>query len=389
MGKTLTRISRNLYIQASGNSRTWVFRYSFQGRTRDLGLGPLRQVTVAKAEALAYELRDKIAQGVDPQLQRGGRQPKTPSFKDVAGDYIERAILGLKHPKSRQQWGNSLAAYVYPHIGRMPVSLIRPADVARCLTPIWISHRETSRKVRSRIERVMNAAKAAGNFVGENPARLDVLRNLLPQRPRKAVAHYAAMAWRDIPAFMAELKGKEPLSARALEWTILTAVRTSDTLHASWAEIDETARLWTNPWEKTKSGRPHRIPLTRQTHELLGRLSRDGSGLLFPNKDGKALSNMTMQKLFKSMRPGLTVHGFRSAAKDWCAENGILHEVSEAMIGHAVAKNQTVAAYLRTDFLDQRREMMQRWADFILPRPKAAVRPQERVIRRSGWMSRG
>jgi hypothetical protein len=184
MGKTLTRVSRNLYIQTLGKSRTWIFRYSFEGRARDLGLGSLSRVTVAKAEALAYELRDKIARGVDPQLERGGRQPKTPSFRDVAADYIKRTIPGLKHPKSREQWGNSLSAYVYPHIGRMPVSLIRPADVARCIAPIWISHRETSRKVRSRIERVMNAAKAAGYFIGENPARLDVLQNLLPQRPR-------------------------------------------------------------------------------------------------------------------------------------------------------------------------------------------------------------
>jgi integrase len=213
---------------------------------------------VAKAEAMADELRDKKVRGLDPQLERGGRQPKTPSFKEVAADYIERTIPGLKHPKSREQWGNSLAAYAYPHIGRMPISLIRPADVARCLAPIWISHRETSRKLRSRIERVMNSAKAAGYFIGENPAQLDVLRNLLPQRPRKAVKNHPAMPWRDVQAFMVELKGKELLSARALEWTILTAVRTSDTLHASWQEIDEVARLWTIPPERTKNG--DRVP---------------------------------------------------------------------------------------------------------------------------------
>ncbi|WP_088346993.1 MULTISPECIES: integrase arm-type DNA-binding domain-containing protein [Rhodomicrobium] len=185
MGKTLTRISRNLYIQTYEASRTWIFRYSFQGRTRDLGLGPLVRVTVAKAETLSDELRDKIARGIDPQLERGGRQPKAPSFREAAADYIKRTIPGLKHPKSREQWGNSLAAYAYPHIGRMPISLVRPADVAPCMAPIWISHRETSRKARSRIEQVMNAAKAAGYFKGENPARLDVLQDQLPQRPRR------------------------------------------------------------------------------------------------------------------------------------------------------------------------------------------------------------
>lgn len=388
MGKKLSRVGRNLYIQTLGRSRTWIFRYSFNGRTRDLGLGPLARVTVAKAEALADELRDKIARGIDPQLEKGGRQPKTPSFKEIAAGYIKRAIEGLKHPKSREQWGNSFAAYVYPHIGRMPVSLIRPQDVARCIAPIWVSHRETSRKVRSRIERVMNAAKAAGYFTGENPARLDVLKNLLPHRPRKAVEHHSAMTWRDVPAFMAELRSKEPLSARALQWTILTGVRTSDTLGARWTEIDEATCLWTIPEERTKQGKPHRAPLPRQATELLSRLQRDESGLLFPGKDGKPLSNMTMQKLLKTMRPGLTVHGFRSTIKDWSAESGIPHEVSEAILGHAVAKTQTVAAYLRTDYLEQRQKVMRRWADFILPPPKVN-RPQGPVIRRSRWMAGG
>jgi integrase len=211
----------------------------------------------------------------------------------------------------------------------MPISLIRPADVARCLTPIWISHRETSRKLRSRIARIMNSAKAAGYFIGENPAQLDVLRHLLPQRPRKAVKHHPAMPWCDVPAFMGELKGKELLSARAMEWTILTAVRTSDTLNASWQEIDEVARLWTLPPERTKTGRPHRVPLSRQALELLSLLRPEVGSFLFPNKDGMPMSNMTMQKLLKSIRPGLTVHGFRSTAKDWCSDHQIMGEVSE------------------------------------------------------------
>jgi integrase len=232
----------------------------------------------------------------------------------------------------------------------------------------------------------MNAAKAAGYFIGENPARLDVLKNLLPHRPRKAVEHHSAMPWRDVPALMAELKGKEPLSARALEWTILTAVRTSDTLSAQWTEIDERACLWTIPDVRTKQGRPHRVPLCRQTLELLSRLRRDEGGLLFPGQEGKPLSNMTMQKLLKTLRPGFSVHGFRSTIKDWCAENGIVHEVSEAILGHAVAKTQTVAAYLRTDYLDERRKVMSRWANFILPPPPKPARPRPRV-RRSMWMN--
>ena len=289
MGKKLSRISRNLYVQTAGQSRSWIFRYSLGGRTRDLGLGPLSRVTVAKAETLADEMRDKLSRGIDPQLERGKRQPKTPSFKEVAADYLKRVLPGLKHHKSKQQWGNSLTAYVYPLIGGMPVSLMRPADVARCLTPIWISHRETSRKVRSRIERIMNAAKATGYFIGENPARLDVLQNLLPQRPRRAVAHHSAMAWQELPAFFAELSANETVSAKALMWTILCAVRTSDTLEAQWSEMDERAALWIIPPERTKTGKPHRVPLTRQAWDIIKDLPRDRT-FLFPNKAGKPMS---------------------------------------------------------------------------------------------------
>ena len=384
MGKKLSRISRNLYIQTAGKSRSWIFRYSFGGRIRDLGLGPCSPVTVAKAEALADEMRDKLLRGIDPQLERGARQPKVPSFKDVAANYLKRILPGLKHPKSQVHWTNSLAAYAYPHIGRMPVNLIRPADVARCLTPIWLSHRETSRKLRSRIERIINAAKAAGYFSGENPARLDVLQNLLPQRPRRAVAHHSAMPWPELPAFFAELSRHDIVSALALRWTILTAVRTSDTIAAQWAEIDEAVALWTIPAERTKTGKPHRVPLTRQAWELLGSRPRD-TVFLFPNKAGRPLSNMAMLKLLRGMRPGLTVHGFRSTIKDWAAENGVPHEVSEAVLGHAVAKTSTVAAYLRTDHLQARRDLMRRWANYVAPRPKID-RPIGRAVHRSRWM---
>jgi integrase len=263
----------------------------------------------------------------------------------------------------------------------MPVSLIAPADVARCLAPIWISHRETSRKLRSYIERIMNAAQANAQFIGENPAKLAVLESLLPQRPRRVVAHHSAMHWRELPAFMAELAAKESISARALEWTILTCVRTSDTLEAHRSEID--GALWTIPPERTKTGKPHRVPLSRQA---LAKLPEDG--LLFPGAEGRPMSNMTMQKLLKTMRPGLTVHGFRSTARDWAAEHGIGHDVAEAMLGHAVAKTSTVAAYLRTDHLQARRDLMKRWADYIAPLPKAA-HPFRPTIRRSRWVEGG
>jgi integrase len=368
MGKPkLLRVNTNLYIRTAGNAKSWIFRYSLHGRSHDIGLGSLSHVTVAKAEALAHEMREKLRQGIEPRPERG-RHTKTPSLKEVAAEYLKRTLPGLK-PKSRQRWIGSLEAYAFPKIGNLPVSRVCPADVARCLAPIWISHRETSRKLRSYIERIMNAAKANGQFIGENPAKLDVLESLLPQRPRRVVAHHSAMSWRELPAFMVDLACKDTLSARALEWTILTAVRTSDTLEAQWSEID--GALWTIPPERTKTGKPHRVPLSRQAIAIL---PNPKDGLLFPGIEGRPMSNMTMQKVLKTMRPGLTVHGFRSTARDWAAERGVSHEVAEAMLGHAIAKTATVAAYLRTDHLQARCALMQQWSDFLLPRKKSVRR---------------
>ncbi len=193
------------------------------------------------------------------------------------------------------------------------------------------------------------------------------------------------MPWRELPTFFSELALNETMSAKALRWTILCAVRTSDTLAVEWSEIDEKAALWTIPPERTKTGKPHRVPLTVQAWEIIKNLPRD-TPFLFPNRHGNPMSNMAMLELLRGMRPGLTVHGFRSTVKDWCAEHGIPHEVSEAMLGHAVAKTQTVAAYLRTDHLQARRDLMRRWADYVAPRPRI-TRQQGRAVRRSRWMA--
>jgi integrase len=340
-------------------------RYQFRGRAYDLGLGPCDVVSTADAKSLVLEYRAMLLKGVNPrEYHRSGRRHSTaPPFAQCAADHLARVLPALKHPKSRQQAENGLRAYVLPVIGSMRVDEIRPPDVARCLEKIWLTHRETSRKVRSRIERILDAARAAGHVTGDNPATLAILESLLPQRPRRAVAHHKALPWPKLPGFIVKVVAKPTISAKALMWTILTAVRTSDTLGAQWDEIDEAGALWTIPPERTKTGKPHRVPLSSAARAVLETLSRE-SAFLFPAKSGKPLSNMAMLELVRDIKPGLTVHGFRSTAKDWCSENGIAHEVSEAMLGHAVAKSQTVAAYLRTDHLDARRDVMERYSAF-------------------------
>ena len=371
MGKVMVRkfrrVSRCLYVQEIGNSRTWIFRYTYHGRTHDLGLGPLDVVTRKQAETVALEYRVMLVNGRDPRAERQGRSDwrKIPTFAECTADHLARVLPALKHPKSRQQAENALKAYVLPIIGDMPVVDIRPPDVARCLEKIWLTHRETSRKVRSRIERIIDAARAAGHVTGDNPASLAILESLLPQRPRQAVAHHKALPWTELPAFVSKVAAKPTISAKALLWTILAAVRTGDTLGAEWSEIEEGAALWTIPPERTKTGKPHRIPLSSAALAILKTLPRDSS-FLFVGRKGKPLSNMAMLELVRDIQPGLTVHGFRSTAKDWCSENGIAHEVSEAMLGHAVAKSQTVAAYLRTDHLAARRGLMERWAAYCI-----------------------
>ncbi|RTL61645.1 MAG: integrase, partial [Hyphomicrobiales bacterium] len=234
--------------------------------------------------------------------------------------------------------------------------------------PIWLTKPETASRLRGRIERVLEFAKVRGHRSGDNPARWkDGLRSQLPVKSKvRAVKHHSALPYTQVGALMEELRGRTAISARALEFTILTAARTGEVIGARWEEIDFASRTWNVPAERMKAKRVHRVPLTDRALEILGQLPRVDE-FVFPGvRAGQPISNMTMAKLLKHLRPGITVHGFRSSFRDWVHEQTAHpREVAEAALGHVVG-DKVEAAYRRGDALEKRRLLMQDWQTYIL-----------------------
>lgn len=371
-----------LYLSVPSAGRgSWIFRFQLNGRRREMGLGSLDTLTVAKARAAAEELRGELRKGVDPLAARQAealtrqeaaaavlkeRELARMSFRSVAEAYISAHSVAWRNAKHSQQWPNSLKAYVYPLIGDLPVRDVTTKEVLEILTPLWTSKPETARRVRSRIELVLAYAKARGWYVGENAAtwRGHLSALLPPVSKVRAVKHHAALDWRQMADFMTELRSRPGTSARALEFLILTAARSGEVRGAEWREIDFEGKLWTIPASRMKAGKEHRVPLSRGAIELLNELPRlDDERLVFPSaRSRRALSDMSLgAALRRTGRNGVTVHGFRSAFRDWAAEATMHHpDVVELALAHVV-RNKVEAAYRRGDLLTKRRELMADW----------------------------
>jgi integrase len=290
------------------------------------------------------------------------------TFDDCASAYIKAHEVSWHNTKHRQQWQNTLATYVSPKFGSMPVAEIDVAMVTQAIEPLWTTKPETAARVRGRIEAVLDWAKARGFREGENPARWrGHLSNLLPARTKvRAVKHHAAMSYSEIGTFMADLRTREGAAAAALEFLILTAARTGEVIGARRPEIDLHARMWTIPAKRMKSKREHRVPLSSAAMKVLERANIEGSEFLFPGtKAGQGLSNMALLKVLERMNRGdLTVHGFRATFKTWATErSNFPRELVEAALGH-VLEDKTEAAYQRGDMLEKRRRLMTAWAEF-------------------------
>jgi len=371
----LHRVATGLYLRVRGGSNLWTFRYMVDGRASEVSLGSAATLTLADAVAKAADLRARIKRGEDSAelLSRPQKQAviktASDSFEDVSLQLWEAMKPGWKNPKHADQWINTLRAYAFPKFGSKPVSEVTTEDVLGVLSPIWSDKHETATRVRQRIEAVLSAAKARGLRSGENPAlwrgHLDKLLPAISKRRR--VEHHAAMAWADVPAFMAELRARASMSSWALQFTILTAARTGEVIGARWSEIDLKSRLWIVPAERMKAHREHRVPLSDAAVAVLRGIPRvDGSDFVFWGARKPTISNMAMLELLRGMRPGLTVHGFRSAFRDWAAEaTSFPSEVVEMALAHTIG-NQVEAAYRRGDLLEKRRELMQAWAAYLL-----------------------
>lgn len=374
----LHRVGPGLYLRVRGRSALWTFRYTQAGKTREPSLGPLETLSLADALAKAAELRARAKRGevIDPRPASSAAEANASvTFRAVAEQFIERMRAGWKNAKHADQWTNTLTTYAFPKLGGKPVGEISTGDVLEVLLPIWQGKHETATRVRGRIESVLSAAKASGLRSGENPAlwrgNLDQLLPKIPKRRR--VRHHAALPWQEAPAFMAELRARESMSSFALQFTILTATRTGESIGAMWPEFKLDDDLWTIPAERMKSGLEHRVPLSRQAKQLLERLPRmEGSAVVFWGNRKPYLSNMAMLELLRGMRLGFTVHGFRSTFRDWAAETtGHPAEVVEMALAHTIP-NEAEAAYRRGDLLAKRAELMQEWAAYL----ESAARPQ-------------
>jgi integrase len=360
---------------AEGGTRSWLFRWERDGRERQMGLGAVHTLSLGEAREFARECRKAVLAGRDPieerrgeRIQRKIERARSATFRECAEQYLATHEATWKNEKHREQWRSTLATYVLPTVGDLPLPAIDTVLVLKCLEPIWSSKPETASRVRGRIETVLNWATARGLRQGDNPARWrGHLDKLLPPRSRvRAIQHHAALPYAEIPAFMGELRARKSISARALELTILTAARTGEVIGARWLEFDLAARVWTVPAERMKAKREHRIPLTDRAIAVLAALphERDNAFVFLGVSAGKPLSNMAMLELMRGIRPGYVPHGFRSTFRDWAAERtDFQNHIVEAALAHVIS-DKVEAAYRRGDLFDKRRRLMDAWAAF-------------------------
>jgi integrase len=375
-----------LYLRVTPEgARNWVLRYMLDRRPRWMGLGPLALYGLQEARAKALDARRKRHEGIDPiEARRAERArqrlnaAKAITFGEVAASYIASHKAGWRNGKHTAQWEATLSTHAEPAIS-LPVQSIDTALVLKVLEPIWTTRPETASRLRGRIENILDFAKVREFRDGENPARWrGHLDKLLPARSKvREVKHHSALPYAELPAFLTRLREQEGISARALEFTILTAARTGESIGATWGEINWTDKLWIIPGARMKGVREHRVPLCDRALAILRQtkpaddIANAAKQFIFGGgKPGRPLSNMAFLMLLRRMgRADLTAHGFRSSFRDWAAERtNFPSEVAEMALAHVVG-NKVEAAYRRGDLFDKRRRLMGAWADFLSKAP--------------------
>lgn len=366
----------NLWINPKGNSRAWLFKYTFDGKSREMGLGSFPEVTMGEARDLAKHYR-KILKNEkrDPMKARKEEEVEknriTPTFTQAAARYILTHRHEWSNRKHIKQWISTMRTYAKPVIGSKLVTEITTEDILEVLSSGWTTKTETMKRVQGRIENILDWARAMKYREGENPARWRGHLNQLLPKPNKVkvVKHHPAMPYDEISTFFPKLQQSKGLSAKALQLLILTATRTSDVLEAEWKEINLDEQSWTIPENRTKTRVEHRVPLTDEVIQILESLPRV-DGFVFPGtKRGRPLSNMAMLVQMRRMNYGHYVpHGFRSTFRDWAAEKtSYSRELAEKALAHVIG-NEVERAYQRGDMFEKRRKMMELWAIFIIPK---------------------
>lgn len=363
-----------LEIDASGAKR-WTFIYQWNKKRKQMGLGSTAARSLADARAAAEKARGQVVNGIDPVEARKAERAASRgvTFGEVADQVIEALKPGWKNAKHADQWEMTLREYV-PFRDK-PVAMITTEDVKGALDPIWLTIPDTASRLRGRIERVLDSAKVLGLREGENPARWrGHMKLLMPKQPKLTRGHHAAMPWAEVPAFWADLAGRNGMGVQALKFLLLTLGRTTEVTHVQVKEIDLKARVWTVPAGRMKGAKEHRVPLCDAALKIAKGQILPGAkpdDWLFPGtKKGKPISSATMEAVLERMEiEGATVHGFRSSFRDWVGEETTFDEVlAEMSLAHVVG-DETEIAYRRGDALKRRRELLEAWEAFVINSP--------------------
>jgi integrase len=385
----------NLYLQVSdAGAKSWVFRYRMNGRLREMGLGSALSVSLAEARIKALDWRKRLVEGIDPlALRRSDRdadRARAVTFKDAANTYVESRSYSWKNAKHAAQWPATLTAYAYPVIGDLLVRDVTKDHILKILEPIWRTKSETASRLRGRIEAVLDWAKGRNLRTGDNPAAWEgnLETDLVSKSKVHKVKHHEALAYKLMPEFMTELRAREGIAARALEFTVSCAARTSEVLGATWGEVDLKDKLWRVPGTRMKMGKDHEVPLSEAAIRILRQMlagaeadagtSRD-MPVFWGQKPGKPLSQMSMLMTLRRMGRGdLTTHGFRATFRIWAAEQtNFPREVVEHALAHQL-KDKVEQAYQRSTLFERRRELMAAWAQFLEIPANADVIPIKR-----------
>lgn len=355
-------------------ARSWVLRVVVAGKRRDAGLGGYPDVTLAQAREKARQARADIERGVDPIAARAAAKSaltaargQQTTFTNAAELFIKAKSPEWKNAKHVAQWTATLETYAYPVVGKMQVRDVTLAHVVKILEPIWSTKTETATRLRGRLEQVLDWATVRGFRHGDNPARWKGHLDKILAKPGKVakISHHPALPYLDMGQFMVDLRQKEGVSARLLEFTILTAARSGESRGATWSEIDMAAALWVIPGERMKAGKEHRVPLSDQVLKMLREIQRTpDTDLVFPAPRNGQLSDMAMTAIMRRMGLKAVPHGFRSTFRDWCAEcTNYPRDVAEMALAHAIG-NKVEAAYRRGDLFEKRTRLMAEWAKF-------------------------
>ncbi len=373
-----------LYLRVGPTgAKSWILRTTIRGRLTSTGkplrweggLGSTKLVSLAEAREKAHELRKVARNGGDPSILRSG---DVLTFAQAAKQVYEINAPTWKNEKHKQTWLASLESYVFPTIGNRDITTIESADVLQVLSPIWVEKNETAKRIKQRIGAIFDWAKGSQVYHHENP--INGLKKALPRVVRKP-KRMAALPWQEVPGFMASLQDREGVSARALEFIILTACRSGEARGAMWSEIE--ADCWTVPGGRMKRGLEHRVPLSCYAENVLEQVKGLDDRFCFPSsviaRGGavRPLSVMVFKSLFNRLGvDGITVHGFRSSFRDWASESAHApREVAEAALAHS-SGNEVERAYARSDLFERRRGLMDSWGQFCSGEVGAVVRLQ-------------